>query len=103
MRKASTSQWFAIIGRAISGGALSRIDSNRAELKRLRREVPFRPFIVSLDNSERMLIENPENVAFDPEPNGIEDVTIIARQLRLHTTLSAVSGMYLADTGGAAA
>ena len=87
----------------LKGGCLPRVDSVRVELQRMIRSVPFRKFVLSLENGERVLIEHPENVAFDPEPNGVEDVSIVSRQLRLYTTLSTVSGLYLADTGGAAA
>lgn len=67
------------------------------------RSSPFRRLIISLENGERVLIEHPENVAFDPEPSGTEDVAIVSRQFRLYTALSAITGIYTADTGGAAA
>jgi len=69
----------------------------------VRRAAPFHRFIPSLESGERALVEHPENVAFDPEPNGREDVYVISRTLRLVTTLGAISGIYLADRDGAAA
>ena len=82
---------------------MPRVDSIRSELQRTIRAVPFRRFAISLESGERALIEHPENVAFDPEPSGGEDVYIISRTLRLFTTLSAISGIFLADRDGAAA
>jgi len=80
-----------------------RVDSIRAEIRRLIRVVPFRRFVLSLENGERAVIEHPENIAFDPEANGAEDFYVISGKLRLFSALSAVSGVYLADRDGAAA
>ena len=66
-----------------SGGSVPRVDSIRSELQRLIRSVPFRRFVLSLENGERAVIEHPENVAFDPEASGTEDVYIISGKLRL--------------------
>jgi hypothetical protein len=82
---------------------LPRVDSIRSEIQRMIHAVPYRRFVLSLENGERALIEHPENIAFDPEPNGTEDFYVISRQLRLFSTLSAISGIYLADRDGAAA
>ena len=82
---------------------MPRVDSVRAELQRLIRAVPFRRFVLSLENGERALIEHPENIAFDPEMNGSEDFYVISGKLRLFSTLGALSGIVLADRDGAAA
>ena len=82
---------------------MPRVDSIRAELQRLVRSVPFQKFVLSLENGERAVIEHPENIAFDPETNGSEDFYVISGRVRLFSTLGAVSGVYLADRGGAAA
>lgn len=82
---------------------MPRVDSIRSELQRLIRAVPYRRFVLSLENGERAVVEHPENVAFDPEANGTEDVYVISGKLRLFTTLGAVSGIFLADRDGAAA
>jgi hypothetical protein len=69
---------------------LPRFDSIRSEVQRLIRQVPFRKFVLSLENGERALIEHPENIAFEPEP-------------RLFSTFGAVSGVILADRDGVVA
>jgi hypothetical protein len=85
------------------GEFLPRTDSIRSELQRMVRSTPFRRFVLSLENGERAVIENPENIAFDPEANGSEDFYVISGRVRLFSTLGAVSDVYLADRNGAAA
>jgi len=82
---------------------LPRVDSIRSEVQRLIRAVPFRRFILSLENGEEAIIEHPENIAFDPEPGGSEDFYVISGRLRLFSTIGAVSGIKLTDRDGAAA
>ena len=67
------------------------------------RAIPFRKFALSLESGERAVIEHPENIAFDPQAEGSEDFYVISGKLRLFSTLSAVSGIYLADRDSAAA
>jgi len=80
-----------------------RTDTVRAEVQRLLRQVPFRPFALSLGNGQRVLIEHPENIAFDPASNGSakgsSDFYVIASDLRLFSTLDTVSSVALLDTG----
>lgn len=45
---------------------MPRTDSIRAEIHRLIRVVPFRRFVLILKSGDRVLIEHPENIAFDP-------------------------------------
>ena len=82
---------------------MPRTDSIRAEIQRLIRAMPFRRFVVSLENGERALIEHPENIAFDPQTGGSDDFYVISGKLRLFSTFGAVSGVILADRDGAAA
>jgi hypothetical protein len=81
-----------------------RVEAIRAEIQRLIRAVPFRRFVVNLENGDRVLIEHPENIAFDPDAktNGSE-FYVISGELRLFNTFAAVSSVALADVGGAAA
>lgn len=57
----------------------------------------------SASKAASAVIKHPENIAFDPEPNGSEDFYVISRKLRLFSTFSAVLGIALADRDGAAA
>jgi hypothetical protein len=69
----------------------------------LIRAVPFRKFLLSLESGERVLIEHPENIAFNPEAGSTEEFYVISGKLRLFSTFSAVSAIALADRDGAAA
>jgi hypothetical protein len=82
-----------------------RIETIRAEIHRLIRAVLFRRFVLALESGDRVLIEHPENIAFDPEAKGTEadDFYVITGRVRLFNTFGAVSIIALADQGGAAA
>jgi hypothetical protein len=84
---------------------LPRIDAIRAEVHRLIRAVPFRRFVLTLESGDPVLIEHPENIAFDPDAKGegADDFYVITGRRRLFSTFSAVSSIALADQGGAAA
>ena len=73
----------------------------RAEVHRLLQQVPFRPFVLTLENGETVLIDHPENIAFDPavdnSGNGSADFYVISGGLRLFSTFGAVTSATLAD------
>ena len=75
----------------------------RSEIQRLIRQAPFRPFVLNLENGDRITIEHPENIAFDPdsdEREGSRDFYVISGRLRVFSTFDAVSDIALADTEG---
>lgn len=72
----------------------------RAEVQRLIRQVPFRPFVLNLENGDRITIEHPENIAFDPGPDGSTDFYVISGRLRVFSTFEAVTSAALLDTEG---
>ncbi len=80
-----------------------RNDTVRAEVQRLLCQAPFSPFALSLENGQRVLIEHPENIAFDPSANGSgkgsSDFYVITSKLNLFNTFDAVSSVALLDTG----
>jgi hypothetical protein len=45
----------------------------RSEVLRLIHQTPFRPFAMSLENGDRIIVGHPENFAFDPTPEGPTD------------------------------
>ena len=84
---------------------MPRAQAIRDEIHRLIRAVPFRKFILMLESGDRVLIEHPESIAFDPEakdPGGGE-LYVITGRIRLFSTFGAVSSIALADREGAAA
>ena len=84
---------------------MPRVEAMRAEIHRLIRAVPFRRFVLILESGDRVLIEHPENIAFDPEGRepGADEFYVITGRIRLFGTFGAVSSVALADRDGAAA
>ena len=81
---------------------MPRVDVIRSEVQRLLRSAPFHPFALALENGDRVVIEHPENIAFNPPGNGSpgsEEFYVISSQLRLFSTFEAVSGVALVDRG----
>ena len=79
-----------------------RTEVIRGELQRLLRQAPFRPFALNLENGDRIVIEHPENIAFDPAANGAAgstDFYVISSRLRVFGTFDAVTSVALVDTG----
>ena len=81
---------------------MPRVNAIRSEVQRLIHAVPFRRFVLNLENGDRALIEHPENIAFDPQGKGSEDLYVISEKPRLFSSFSAVSSISLADRNGAA-
>ena len=84
---------------------MPRVEAIRAEIHRLIRAVPFRKFLLILESGDRVLIEHPEGIAFDPEGKepGSDEFYVITGRLRLFGAFGAVSSVALADRDGAAA
>jgi hypothetical protein len=76
----------------------ARTDLIRAEIQRLLRQVPFRPFVLSLENGDRVPIGHPENIAFDPGTNGSggsAEFYVIAGAVRLFSSFDAITSVSL--------
>ncbi len=82
---------------------MARVDTVRAEVQRLIRAVPFRPFALTLENGDRIIIEHPENIAFNPASEkgtgGSEDFYVLSKKLRLYSTFDAVTSVAKRDRG----
>jgi hypothetical protein len=82
---------------------MPRVEVIRTEVQRLLRSVPFHRFALSMENGDRVVIEHPENIAFDPNPGpgakASEDFYVISNQLRLFSTFNAVTSVGLVDYG----
>jgi len=79
------------------------VEAVRAEIQRLLHSLPFRPFVLTMENGERVIIGHPENIAFDPASTegtgGSDDFYVISNRLRLFSTFSAVASVILLDRG----
>ena len=84
---------------------MARGESIRSEVHRLIRAVPFRRFILMLESGDRVLIEHPENIAFNPEAKDSDDgeFYVITGRIRLFSTFGSVTSVAMADREGAAA
>ena len=75
----------------------------RAEVQRLLRQTPFRPFVLNKENGDRLTVEHPENVAFVPDEedsgDGSTDFYLITSRLRFFGTFEAVTSVAIQDTG----
>jgi hypothetical protein len=82
---------------------MPRVQSIRTEVQRLLRESPFRPFSLRLENGDRVIIEHPENIAFDPKAKGntprANEFYAFSRDKRVFSTFSAVASIALMDHG----
>jgi hypothetical protein len=80
-----------------------RVEAVRSEVERLIRQAPFRPFALLMENGERIVIEHPENIAFDPSADGSTDSSdfyVISGRLRIFSTFDAATSVALIDRGG---
>jgi len=68
-----------------------RAELNRAEVLRLLNIRPFRPFVITLDNNQQLVVEHPENIAFDPTPGGRGDFYMLGAHLRCFSTFDAIT------------
>lgn len=79
-----------------------RTETIRTEVQRLIRQAPFRKFALNLENGDRIIIEHPENIAFDPASNGSPgsgDFYVISASLRFFGTFEAISSVAVTDPG----
>ncbi len=76
-----------------------RVEETRGEFERLVHQRPFQPFLINLENGDRLAIEHPENVAFDPTEGGRTRFYVITRTLACAATLESVTGVVHQDIG----
>jgi hypothetical protein len=85
---------------------MPRVDVVRAEVQRLLHAAPFRPFALNMENGDRVIIEHPENIAFDPSTQegtgGSEDFYVLSNRMRLFSTFNPVTSVTLVDQDGLA-
>ena len=74
----------------------------RPEVQRRLGQKPFRPFALIMESGDRVIVEHPENIAFDPVAQGVGDFYVISGRLRLFSTFEAVTSVTLLDAGGEA-
>jgi hypothetical protein len=61
------------------------------------RQTPFRPFVLSMENGDRVIVGHPENIAFEPEGE-FPDFYVISGRVRVSGTFEAVTSVATADS-----
>lgn len=78
-----------------------RTEIIKTEVQHLLRQAPFRPFSLNLENGDQVVIERPENIAFDPGGNGSRrsrEFHVISSIVRYASTFEAVTSVAVIDT-----
>jgi hypothetical protein len=81
---------------------MPRVNAIRSEVQRLVRAQPYHPFALLMENGDRIVVEHPENIAFDPAKNGddgSDHFYVISRQLSQMSTFGAITTVALVDLG----
>ena len=82
---------------------MPRTEAVKAEVERMLKSVPFRSFVLALENDDLVPVKHPENIAFEPTNGDGKSVTddfyMIADKLRVFNTFSAVTSVALLNCG----
>ena len=78
---------------------MPRTEANRTSVLQLVQQRPFEPFALNMENGDRIIIEHPENIAFDVRENGRDRFSVISDRLQYLSTFSAVTSVALIDKG----
>lgn len=74
-----------------------RADVIRAEVIRMVRRAPFQPFVLSMENGDRVTVDHPENIAFELDGDST-DFYVMSRGIRLFSSFDAVSSVAAVDS-----
>jgi hypothetical protein len=82
---------------------MTKVENIRAEVARLIHSAPFHRFVLNLENGDRVLIEHPENIAFNPEARTKDgSFYVITGKVKLFGSFESVTSIVLTDRNGAA-
>ena len=82
---------------------MSRVETIRARMKHLYNDRPFRTFAINLENGDRVIVEHPENLAFDPTAGGRDGFILLTAQIRYYSTFSSITSLAVLDDAAVAA
>jgi hypothetical protein len=77
-----------------------KAEAVRKQVFDLLKKRPFNPFMLTLDSGEQVLIEHPENFAYDPAPDSSADrsrFSVVTKRLITYGTFDAVSSVACLD------
>lgn len=82
---------------------MPRAEIVRDQVRTLLRAVPFKPFVLNMENGDRLLIEHPENIGYNPTApvNSLRAarLSVTSGDLQFLGTFDAVTTVALKDTG----
>jgi hypothetical protein len=84
----------------LRGEKAMKTEIARTEIQRLLRDIPFRRFVLNMANGDRVQIDHPENIAFQPAVNGLhgsEEFIVLLKRFRLYSRFDAVSSVIPLD------
>ena len=80
-----------------------RTQTVRDEIIANLHRTPFEPFVIGLESGERVAVEHPENVAYNPtadvESKPGRRLVIVAGEVSMFTTFDAVTSITFIDKG----
>ena len=81
-----------------------RVKTVRAELVRMLRRQPYQPVEINIENGDRLIVEHPENISFNPEPKNLEHPNanrfhVLMNDILYVSTFEAVSSVAEIDSG----
>ena len=82
---------------------MTRLETMREDVQRLVRAKPFEPFVMTLESGQSVLIEHPENIAFDPtakpDQQRANQFYVVTQQVRLFSHFDMITSITTADRG----
>jgi len=81
-----------------------RTETIRNELVRMLRRQPYQPIEINIENGDRLIIEHPENISFNPEPKNpkypnVNRFHVVNGDVLYVSTFDAVSSVVEIDVG----
>ena len=73
----------------------------RTQIRHLQNRSPFTPFEINLENGDRIVVEHPELIAYDPRGNGngTGRLAILTNEVNITTTFDSISSVAEIDRG----
>lgn len=82
---------------------MPRTATVREQVKQFVHATPFQPFVMIMENGQKLLVEHPECVAFDPAvqegARGWDKLAVVSEGLVVFCTLGAVTTINTLDRG----
>ncbi len=74
----------------------------RTQIRHLQNRSPFSPFEINLENGDRIVVEHPELIAYDPRDGaemGTGRLAILTNEVNITTTFESITSVAEIDRG----